>query len=327
MSRRVEIAEESFPLADAFVISRGAKTQADIVSVSIIDGNSAGRGECVPYSRYGETMESVRRAIEDVRTAIEMGCTRQALQSLLPAGAARNAVDCALWDLEAKQFGLPAWQLAGLDRLPPTVTAYTISAGTPGAMATAAAKHQDRPILKIKLAGDGDGERLTAVREAAPLCQLIADANEAWAQGDVEDLLAQCAAAGVALVEQPLPAGADAMLADIHRPVPVCADESIHTSADLAALRQRYDAVNIKLDKTGGLTGALETARLARDLGYSIMIGSMVGSSLGAAPALLLSPFAQWVDLDGPLLLAKDREPGLHIEGSIIHPPTPALWG
>ncbi|MDP4594608.1 MAG: dipeptide epimerase [Beijerinckiaceae bacterium] len=327
MQRTLDIAIEQFPLAEPFVIARGAKTAADAVRVTLYSNGCAGHGECIPYPRYGETPQSVCAVIEEARNAIEAGCQRLDLLNIMPAGAARNAVDCALWDLDAKQLGIRAAQLAGLHRLPAAVTAYTISAGTPQAMAASAKAHADKPVLKIKLAGDGDEERIAAVCQAAPLSQLIVDANEALREDTVEAMLAACAAAGVTLIEQPMPAGKDQCLADIHHAVAICADESVHGIDDLAALRKRYDAVNIKLDKTGGLTAALAMTARASELGFSIMIGSMVGTSLSMAPAMLLTPFAQWVDLDGPLLLAKDRNPGLRYDGCIIQPPAAELWG
>ena len=327
MTRTLTIAVERFPIAGTFTIARGAKTEAVVVKATISDGAAIGRGECVPYARYGESVESVSAAIEGAREAIEAGCDRATLQGLLPAGAARNALDCALWDLDAKRLGVPAFQMAGLHRLSPATTAYTISVGAPEAMAEAAAKAAVRPVLKIKLAGAGDPERIAAVRRAAPEAQLIVDANEAWAVADLEIHFAACAAAGVALVEQPLPAGQDAALAHLIRPIPVCADESVHDRAGLGALRDRYDAVNIKLDKTGGLTEALALAAEAERLGFSLFVGCMVGTSLGMAPAMLLAARAQFVDLDGPLLLARDREPGLVYDSSIVHPPSSALWG
>ena len=327
MSRRLSIAVERFPIAGKFTISRGAKTEAVVVVATIADGLHVGRGECVPYGRYGESVESVCAAIESARAAIEAGCDRAALQNLSPAGAARNALDCALWDFDAKRLGARAFQMAGLHRVAPATTAYTISVGAPEEMAEAAAKAAHRPVLKIKLAGDGDPERIAAVRAAAPDAQLIVDANEAWSEAQLEGHFAACAAAGVALVEQPLPAGRDAALARIKRPLPVCADESVHDRAGLAALRDRYDAVNIKLDKTGGLTEALALAEEATKLGFSLFVGCMVGTSLAMAPAMLLAPRAQFVDLDGPLLLARDREPGLVYDGSLVHPPAPELWG
>jgi L-alanine-DL-glutamate epimerase-like enolase superfamily enzyme len=318
---------DSFPIAGRFVISRGAKTEARVVTATLRDGDAVGRGECVPYARYGESVESVTAAIEGVRAALEMGADRAALQRLLPAGAARNALDCALWDLDAKRSGRRAYVAAGFPRLTPLVTAYTLSVGTPDEMRAAAIRAADRPLLKVKLAGDGDDARLAAVRDGAPHATLIVDANEAWREETLEAQLDACARYGVALVEQPLPAGKDEMLARIARPIPICADESAHETGSLDALRGRYDAVNIKLDKTGGLTEALAMAAAARKMGFEIMAGCMVGSSLAMAPATFIGQMAGFVDLDGPLLLAKDREPGLVYEGSTLMPPEPALWG
>jgi L-alanine-DL-glutamate epimerase-like enolase superfamily enzyme len=327
MAVQVAIDVERFPIAGRFVISRGAKTEAVVVTVTLREGDSVGRGECVPYARYHESVESVVAALESVRGALEAGASRDALGQLLPPGAARNAADCALWDLEAKRSGIPAFRRAGLAEMRPLVTAYTISVGTPAEMREAAARAAERPLLKVKLAGEGDIERIAAVREGAPGAQLIVDANEAWSEADLERNLDACARAGVRLVEQPLPAGADGALARIARPVPVCADESLHDRAGLAALLGRYDAVNIKLDKTGGLTEALALAAEARRAGFAIMAGCMVGTSLAMAPALIIAQQAEFVDLDGPLLLAKDREPGLRYEGSVVHPPEGELWG
>jgi L-alanine-DL-glutamate epimerase-like enolase superfamily enzyme len=324
---RLSVAIERFPIAGRFVIARGAKTQAVVVTAVLLDGPHRGRGECVPYARYGESPESVVAAIESVRAAIEAGADRAALARLLPAGAARNAVDCALWDLEAKRSGVPAYVTAGFERLAPLITAYTISVGEPAEMRAAAAKAAQRPLLKIKLAGEGDAERLAAVREGAPQSTLIVDANEAWRKETLEANLALCARFAVALVEQPLPAGEDAILARVSRTTPICADESAHDRKSLAALAGRYDAVNIKLDKTGGLTEALEMAKEARARGFAIMAGCMVGTSLAMAPASLIGQTAAFVDLDGPLLLAQDREPGLVYEGSSMQPPGAELWG
>ena len=327
MRRELSVDIETFPIAGAFVIARGAKTEARVVTATIADGAYRGRGECVPYARYGESVESVASAIRSMADAIEAGADRITLQTLLPAGAARNAVDCALWDLEAKSTGARAFHLAGLDRLTPATTAYTLSVGTPDSMGVAARAAAARPILKIKLGGDGDAERLAAVREGAPESALIVDANESWQLSAIERNFELCVRYQVSLIEQPLPAGEDAVLAAIQRPVPVCADETAHTAGDLAALADRYDAVNIKLDKAGGLTAALGMADEAQRLGLAIMVGCMVGTSLAMAPAMLLAGRARFVDLDGPLLLARDREPGLRYDGSIVYPPEPTLWG
>ncbi len=327
MRRTLTISVDSFPIAGRFVISRGAKTEARVVTATIRAGDACGRGECVPYARYGESVDNVVATIDSVRAAVESGADRAMLQVLLPPGAARNALDCALWDVEAKIAGVRAAQIAGLARLAPLTTAYTLSVGTPDEMRAAAKKAAARPLLKIKLAGEGDGARLAAVREGAPKATLIVDANEAWREETLMAQLAACARYGVALVEQPLPAGKDEVLASFPHPLPICADESVHDRASLAALKGRYDAVNIKLDKTGGLTEALAMAQAAREMGFDIMAGCMVGTSLAMAPATLIGQMAAFVDLDGPLLLAKDREPGLVYEGSTVLPPEPALWG
>jgi L-alanine-DL-glutamate epimerase-like enolase superfamily enzyme len=298
-----------------------------VVVATITDANGVGRGECVPYPRYGESVESVGALIEGQAEAIAAGLGRDELMSRMKAGAARNALDCALFDLEAKLQGRPAWAIAGLPEPRPAITAYTLSLGTPESMGEAARKAAHRPLLKVKLGGDGDPERIAAVRAGAPEARLIVDANEAWRPETIEANLAACVAAGVGLIEQPLPAGEDALLAEIARPIPICADESLHDRAGLDALSQRYDAINIKLDKAGGLTEAVMLAHEARARGFSLMIGCMVGTSLAMAPAMLLAHHADYVDLDGPLLLARDREPGLRFDGSLIHPPEPALWG
>jgi L-alanine-DL-glutamate epimerase-like enolase superfamily enzyme len=328
MARTLTVSIDRFPIAGTFTIARGSRTEAVVVTATIEENGAVGHGECVPYARYGETVEDVAAAIEAQRAAIEGGLTREALQGAMPAGAARNAVDCALWDLDAKRSGIRAHVTAGLNRWPQATTAYTISLGTPYVMAEATRKVAERPILKIKLgAPEGDLERIRAVRAAAPNATLIADANEGWTEANLAQHFAACAEAGFALVEQPLPAKADAFLGTLPRPVPICADESVHDRPSLDRLVGLYDAVNIKLDKTGGLTEALALAEAAEARGLSIMIGCMVGTSLAMAPAMVLAPRARFVDLDGPLLLAKDREPGLRFDGSIIHPPTPDLWG
>ena len=323
----VNVRRESFPIAGTFAISRGAKTQAEVVVAEISDGTHRGRGECVPYSRYGETIASVTAAIEEMGLAFANGLTREHLQSAMPAGAARNALDCALWDLEAKRAGRRAFQLASFASLQPLVTAYTISIGTPDAMAEAAQRAAHRPLLKVKLGADGDPDRIAAVRHAAPNAELIADANEGWTPENLDRNLRACAAAGVTLVEQPLPAANDAALATVARAIPVCADESVHDRASLKSLVGKYDAVNIKLDKAGGLTEALAMADAARALNFSIMVGCMVATSLSIAPAILVAQDARVVDLDGPLLLAKDRPDGLRYDGSTLYPSDAALWG
>ena len=327
MHLQLEAIPEAFPIAGRFVISRGAKTEALVVRVSLSDGVNAGHGECVPYARYGETIQSVLEQIEAVKPRILAGCSRAELQSVMAAGAARNAIDCALWDLEAKSSGISLFKEAAGTGSLGVVTAYTLSLGTPEEMGVAARAASHRPLLKIKVGGEGDLERLAAVRKGAPDAAIIVDANEGWNNGNIETNMAAAAALGVILIEQPLPAGRDDILSRIAHPVSICADESVHTAMDLASLADRYDAVNIKLDKAGGLTEALEMQRIADGLGLDVMIGCMVGTSLAMAPALMLAQTAKYVDLDGPLLLAKDRQPGLRYDGSIVYPPLPELWG
>jgi L-alanine-DL-glutamate epimerase-like enolase superfamily enzyme len=297
------------------------------VLAELFDGRHRGRGECVPYARYGETVEAVAAAIEAMGADIADGLDRADLQTAMAPGAARNALDCAFWDLAAKRTGRPIHELAGLAAPKPLTTAYTISLATPDAMAQAAAKVAGRALLKVKLGAPDDPARIAAVRHAAPRSELIVDANEGWTPDDLADNLAACARAGVTLVEQPLPAGRDDALARMHRPLPVCADESVHGLGSLPALVGKYDAVNIKLDKTGGLTEALAMAKEAEHLGFALMAGCMVATSLAMAPAMLVAQRARIVDLDGPLLLARDRPEGLRYQGSLVHPPTAALWG
>lgn len=318
---------ERWPIAGSFTISRGAKTEAVTVVAEISRGGLTGRGECVPYPRYGETPEATLAALLSMQERLSGGLDRQALQAAMPPGAARNALDCAMLDLEAKTSGQRVWGLLGRPAPGACITAFTISLGSPEAMATATAKAAHRSLLKIKLGGDGDGMRIAAVRKAAPQAELIVDANEAWTPDNLEQNLAACVEAGVTLVEQPLPAGKDEALARIRRPLAVCADESVHDLKSLEGLRDRYDAVNIKLDKTGGLTEALAMADAALATGFEIMIGCMVATSLAMAPAMLLARQARFVDLDGPLLLARDRDGGLRYDGSMVYPPDAALWG
>jgi L-alanine-DL-glutamate epimerase-like enolase superfamily enzyme len=318
---------ERWPIEGGFTISRGAKTEAVVVVAEIRQGEVAGRGECVPYPRYGETADATLAAILSMNDAVSRGLDRDALQAAMPPSAARNALDCALLDLEAKRSGRRIWDWLGRDTPRPCVTAYTISLGSPETMAAAAARAAHRPLLKIKLGGDGDDLRIAAVRKAAPDSELIVDANEAWTEANIEHNLAACAQARVTLVEQPLPAGQDERLERIQRPIAVCADESVHDRASLAGLRERYDAVNIKLDKTGGLTEALTMADAATAQGFDIMVGCMVATSLAMAPAMLLTQQARFVDLDGPLLLKRDRDGGLRYDGSLVYPPDAALWG
>ena len=323
MTVTIEVRSERFRLAETFTISRGSRDEANVLSVTVTDGDHQGRGECVPYARYGETMESVAAEIN----ALPAGITRAALQDVLPAGAARNAVDCAMWDLEAKQAGVRVWDLAGVPVPAPLTTAFTLSLDTPETMEAAARRHAQRPLLKIKLGTPDDMARLEAVRRGAPATDIIVDANEGWTAEVYTDLAPHLLRLGVLLVEQPLPAGEDDMLAEIARPLPVCADESCHDRASLPRLKGKYDIANIKLDKTGGLTEALALREAALDEGYGLMIGCMVGTSLAMAPATLLAQGAQFVDLDGPLLLAEDRTPPLAYDAQGLHAPEAALWG
>jgi L-alanine-DL-glutamate epimerase-like enolase superfamily enzyme len=318
---------EQWPIAGSFTISRGAKTEAVVIVAELSDGRHRGRGECVPYARYGETVMSVAAALQSVAADLAKGLDRIALQSAMPAGAARNALDCAFWDLEAKRSGKPAFELAGLAVPKPLVTAYTLSIGEPQTMADAARAASTRPLLKVKLGAPGDPERIAAVRGAAPQSELIVDANEGWNAGNIAENLDACTKAGVTLIEQPLPSDNDGALASVRRSIAICADESVHDRATLPALAGRYDAINIKLDKTGGLTEALAMAAEAERLGLAIMTGCMVATSLAMAPATLVAQRARIVDLDGPLLLAKDRTDGLRYDGSLVHPPTSGLWG
>ncbi len=325
---RLTVSVERWPIRGGFTISRGAKHEAVVVVAAVRDRLHTGRGECVPYAHYGESIEAVTAAIEACAGPVAAGLSRSELAALLPAGAARNALDCALWDFEAKRSGRSAAALAGIVSLHPVLTAVTISLGTPERMAAQAREAGAAyPLLKLKLGGAGDAERLAAVRAAVPHARLIADANEAWQPHDTESLLAVAAASGIELVEQPLPAGHDQLLASIAHPVPICADEFVHDSKSLLLIADGYDVVNIKLDKTGGLTEALNTASLAREFGLKIMVGSMVATSLAMAPALILAQNADWVDLDGPLLLTNDRVPGLVYDGAMVLPPRPELWG
>ncbi len=321
------VRHESWPLRGSFAISRGSRTTAEVVVVELRDGAAVGRGECVPYARYDESVEGVVATIESLRAELEGELDRNGLQSALPAGAARNALDCAFWDLEAKQRRQPVWQLAGCAPPEPLVTAYTLSLDSAERMGAAAAANAGRPLLKLKLAGPEDIDRVAAVHANAPAARLIVDANEGWTASQYAALAPELQQLRVEMIEQPLPAAQDGALAEIARPVPVCADESCHDRDSLAALAGRYDMINIKLDKTGGLTEALQLKAVAEAQGFEIMVGCMLGTSLSMAPALLVAQGARVVDLDGPLLLAEDRRPGLVYEDSLIHPPPPALWG
>ena len=320
---RIKVTRNVFRLAQVFTISRGSRTEAQVLTVHVSDGAAQGWGECVPYARYGETLDSVTDEIEGLPETFD----RADLAQLLPAGAARNAVDCALWDLEAKRAGQRVWSLAGLATPGPHITAYTLSLDSPEAMQAQAALNAHRPLLKIKLGTPDDMPRLEAVRAGAPDARIIVDANEGWSVDIYADLAPHLVRLGVDLVEQPLPADDDDALIGLDRPVPVCADESCHDRASLPALRGKYDMVNIKLDKTGGLTEALALRSAAIAQGYGIMVGCMVGSSLAMAPAVLLAQGAAVVDLDGPLLLAEDRDTPMTFDAAGVHPPDAALWG
>jgi L-alanine-DL-glutamate epimerase-like enolase superfamily enzyme len=321
------VRHESFPLAGRFTISRGSRTQSDVVVVELTQDGVTGRGECLPYPRYGESVDGVIETIEGQRNALAHGLDRMGLQKALPPGAARNALDCAFWDLEAKQAGCRVWELLGQPAPKPVVTAYTLSFDSAENMGEAAAKAADRPLLKLKLGGPDNVDRIAAVRAKAPRARIILDANEGWTPAIYAELAPHLAVLGVELVEQPLPAGEDQALATMQHPVPVCADESCHDRAGLEALVGLYDFINIKLDKTGGLTEALALKAAAEAHGLRIMVGSMVATSLAMAPAHLVAQGAEVVDLDGPLLLAKDRSGGLRYEGSKVYPATDALWG
>ncbi|MGY3439007.1 MULTISPECIES: N-acetyl-D-Glu racemase DgcA [unclassified Marinovum] len=319
----IETRRDTFQLAEVFTISRGSRTQAEVLTVSVTRGGVTGRGECVPYARYGETLASVEAEI----AGLPEGIDRRALQAALPAGAARNAVDCALWDLEAKQAGCRVWELAGLAAPGPEITAFTLSLDTPEKMRAQAARHAARPLLKIKLGTPDDMARLEAVRAGAPKARIIVDANEGWSAEVYADLAPHLLRLGVELVEQPLPAGEDDALMGLARPLPVCADESCHDRGSLAGLTGKYDVINIKLDKTGGLTEALALRDAGLAAGFKVMVGCMVGSSLAMAPAVLVAQGAAVTDLDGPLLLAEDRATPLHFDDRGVHPSDPALWG
>jgi L-Ala-D/L-Glu epimerase len=327
MSRNLQVYEETFPIAGSFTISRGSRTEIHVMVAEITDGEHHGRGECVPYAHYGESMASVRQQIEGLVPLIESGGSRAELNLSLVPGAARNALDCALFDLEAKITGQRAWDLVGMAPPPDLLTAYTLSLDSPKNMAEAARLTKERPLLKLKLGGAGDPERVAAVRQAVPDIRLIVDANEAWTPEMFQPFSTALADLGVELIEQPLPSGEDEMLSEWGHPVPVCADESCHVSADLDALAGRYDMVNVKLDKSGGLTEGLLLTREARRRGFGVMVGCMLGTSLAMAPAMLLASMADYVDLDGPLLLAKDRAAALVYRGGQVSRPTPDLWG
>jgi L-alanine-DL-glutamate epimerase-like enolase superfamily enzyme len=325
--RSLSVVVERFPVAGAFTIARGSKTHVDVVMVEIAQDGARGRGEATAIYYLGETAEALAEQVRAVAGAVEDGASRADLLELLPAGGARKAVDCALWDLEAKRAGRPVWELIGLPRPMPLLTAYTISLGAPGAMEAAARAAARYELLKVKLSGEGDEERIAAVRRGSPHARLIVDANEAWAGSDIERRAAAMHGYRVELIEQPVPAGQDHLLDGVRSPVPLCADETIHDRETLGAAIGRYAFINIKLDKTGGLTEALALAHAAKQRGLDLMTGCMLSTSLGVAPAFYVGMQSQFVDLDGPLLLAEDRDRPIRFEGSEMHPPAPTLWG
>ncbi len=323
----LNVTTETWPLRSRFTISRGSKTEAEVVVAELRKGDIIGRGECVPYARYGETVASVIEQLKSQAVAIGGDMTQADLQDALPAGAARNALDCALWDLRAKLSEKRVWQLAGLSEPIPVVTAFTLSMGEPDAMFDAAKNNAHRPVLKLKLGGAEDLARVAAVRSGAPDAKIIVDANEGWTRANYEHLLPVLTEHKVSMIEQPFPAASDAVLEELDRPIPVCADESCHDTASLQSMRGKYDVANIKLDKTGGLTQALALRDAARDAGFKIMVGCMVGTSLAMAPGVLLAQGAEIVDLDGPLLLDHDRSDGLVYDNATVQPSAPELWG
>ena len=322
MGMRITVQPETFQLAQVFTISRGSRSQAEVLTVWIERDGVIGWGECVPYARYCESLASVTAHINALGHI-----SHEELGEALPAGAARNAVDCAFWDLEAKTSGVSVAQRVGLQDLQPQITAYTLSLDSPEAMERQARLNAHRPLLKIKLGTPDDMPRLEAVRRGAPKARIIVDANEGWSAEVYSDLAPHLLRLGVELVEQPLPASEDDALLGLERPLPICADESCHDRSSLPHMRGKYDYANIKLDKTGGLTEALALRDAALEAGFGLMVGCMVGSSLAMAPAVLLAQAAQFTDLDGPLLLAEDRDHALKFDADGVHPPVAALWG
>jgi L-alanine-DL-glutamate epimerase-like enolase superfamily enzyme len=325
--QRLTVIRRTWPLARPLMTADGIKTTVDVVVAEISDGDSRGRGEGVPLRRYGESVDSVVAALEAMKSAVFSGLNRDTLQSALPPGAARNALDCAFWDIDAKRAYRSVAEMTGLGAMPPLMTAFTVAFDTPDKMAELAAANRTRPLLKMELGGDGNVERVRAVRQAAPAARLIVDANESWNEAQLREFMPMLIDLRVELIEQPLPADADDALVRLERPIPLCADESCRTLADLDRLDRKYQAINIKLDKTGGLTEALALAEEAKRRGLRIMVGGVLSTSLGIAPALLVAQQAEIVDLDGPLRLALDRGAGLRYDGSTIHPPDPKLWG
>ena len=324
---KLSVETQSWPIAGTFTISRGSKTEAEVVVAELQQGDFRGRGECVPYARYAETPDTVTEQIESARYELANGLDRQSLQSLLPPGAARNALDCAFWDIEAKRAGKRVWELAGFNSLSALTTAYTLSLDTPENMHRKAAENANLPLLKLKLCGPEDLERVAAVREGSPASRIVVDANEGWDEETIRTLLPELQALGVEMIEQPLPAGHDQLLSDLSTPICLCADESCHDSNTLPDITGKYGMINIKLDKTGGLTEALHLAAQARQAGLLIMTGCMVSTSLAMAPAMVVAQMADIVDLDGPLLLSRDRTHGIAISNGIMNSFSPQLWG
>lgn len=325
--QRLTVTRRAWPLARALMTAHGVKTAVDVVVAEISDVASRGRGEGVPLRLYGETIDSVVAALDAMKGAVFSGLNRETLQSALPPGAARNALDCAFWDMDAKRAYRSVAELAGLDAVTPVVTAFTLAFDAPDRMAEIAAANRTRSLLKLELGGDGDVERVRAVRHAAPAARLIVDANESWNERQLSEFITALADCRVQLIEQPLPADADDALAWLESPIPICADESCRTLVDLDRLDGKYQAINVKLDKAGGLTEALALAAEAKRRGFRVMVGGMIATSLGIAPALLVAQQAEMVDLDGPLFLASDRVPGLRYDGSTIQPPEANVWG
>lgn len=325
--QRLTVTRRAWPLSRPVTTAHGVMTSVDVVVAEISDVESRGRGECVPLPRYNESTDSVVATLDAMKAAITSGLNRDTLQSALPPGAARNALDCAFWDMDAKRAYCSVVELAGLGAVTPIVTAFTLDFDTPGKMAEQAAANRTRPLLKLELWGDAVVERVQAVRQAAPTARIIVDANESWTEAQLSEFMPALSDLRVELIEQPLPADSDDALRRLERPIPLCADESCRTLGDLDRLDGKYQAINIKLDKAGGLTEALALAAEAKRRSFRIMVGGSIGTSLGIAPALLVAQQAHIVDLDGPLHLALDRGGRLRYEGSTIHPPDPNLWG
>jgi L-alanine-DL-glutamate epimerase-like enolase superfamily enzyme len=325
---RTVVRAETWPIRGGFRIARGARTDARVLVVELQQEQAVGRGECVPYARYGESIRSVAQAIEQAARGWADVATARAALRRMARGAARNALDCALWDLEAKLAGKPAWSLLGLDEPPESVsTMRTVSVGAPTAMYEAAREFAHAEVIKVKVDGGADLERIEAVHAAAPQAELVVDPNESWSPEQTCAWLPELRRFGVGVLEQPLPEGADSALEAIERSVPICADESFHDRSSFARVQGRYDMVNVKLDKAGGISEALTCVRRARQLGIDLMVGCMVSTSLAIEPALLLTAFARYVDLDGPILLESDRTGARHERDVGLLRASPSVWG